>query len=81
MKHVQIFTEGACKGNPGKGGWGALLRMGEIEKELSEAVVALQLAEGRAAESGRSEQAAVVAAEAAVTRRDEAVAALDAALR
>ena len=35
MKHVQIFTDGACKGNPGKGGWGALLRMGEIEKELS----------------------------------------------
>lgn len=35
MKHVQIFTDGACKGNPGKGGWGALLRMGEVEKELS----------------------------------------------
>ncbi|KUR70189.1 ribonuclease H [Novosphingobium fuchskuhlense] len=35
MKHVQIFTDGACKGNPGKGGWGTLLRMGEVEKELS----------------------------------------------
>lgn len=35
MKHVQIFTDGACKGNPGKGGWGALLRMGVAEKELS----------------------------------------------
>jgi ribonuclease HI len=35
MKHVVIFTDGACKDNPGKGGWGALLRMGEIEKELS----------------------------------------------
>ena len=35
MKHVQIFTDGACKGNPGKGGWGALLRMGEAEKDLS----------------------------------------------
>ena len=35
MKHVEIFTDGACKGNPGKGGWGALLRMGEHEKELS----------------------------------------------
>ncbi|WP_333838738.1 ribonuclease HI [Novosphingobium sp.] len=34
MKHVQIFTDGACKGNPGKGGWGALLRIGEHEKEL-----------------------------------------------
>jgi ribonuclease HI len=32
---VHIFTDGACKGNPGPGGWGALLRMGEIEKELS----------------------------------------------
>jgi len=30
-----MFTDGACKGNPGKGGWGALLRMGEAEKELS----------------------------------------------
>ncbi|MDH7637515.1 ribonuclease HI [Sphingomonas oryzagri] len=32
---VQIFTDGACKGNPGPGGWGALLRMGGTEKELS----------------------------------------------
>ena len=35
MKHVEIFTDGACKGNPGPGGWGALLRMGKHEKELS----------------------------------------------
>jgi ribonuclease HI len=35
MKQVEIFTDGACKGNPGPGGWGALLRMGEHEKELS----------------------------------------------
>lgn len=35
MKQVEIFTDGACKGNPGPGGWGALLRMGENEKELS----------------------------------------------
>lgn len=35
MKHVEIFTDGACKGNPGPGGWGALLRMGLHEKELS----------------------------------------------
>lgn len=34
MKDVEIFTDGACKGNPGPGGWGALLRFGEIEKEL-----------------------------------------------
>ncbi len=35
MKQVAIFTDGACKGNPGPGGWGALLRMGNHEKELS----------------------------------------------
>ena len=35
MKKVDIFTDGACKGNPGNGGWGALLRMGHHEKELS----------------------------------------------
>ncbi|MBA4501985.1 ribonuclease HI [Marinobacterium marinum] len=34
MKAVEIFTDGACKGNPGPGGWGALLRYGEQEKEL-----------------------------------------------
>ena len=32
---VDIFTDGACKGNPGPGGWGAVLRFGETEKELS----------------------------------------------
>ena len=32
---VHIFTDGACKGNPGPGGWGALLRIGTTEKELS----------------------------------------------
>ena len=31
---VDIFTDGACRGNPGPGGWGALLRHGENEKEL-----------------------------------------------
>jgi ribonuclease HI len=31
---VEIWTDGACKGNPGPGGWGALLRFGEREKEL-----------------------------------------------
>ena len=34
MKHVDIFTDGACSGNPGPGGWGAVLRYGEKEKEL-----------------------------------------------
>ena len=35
MKHVEIFTDGACKGNPGPGGWGAVLRTGGHEKELA----------------------------------------------
>lgn len=33
--HVTIYTDGACSGNPGPGGWGALLRFGNHEKELS----------------------------------------------
>ncbi len=32
---VDIFTDGACSGNPGPGGWGAILRYGAVEKELS----------------------------------------------
>ena len=35
MKHVEIYTDGACSGNPGAGGWGAVLRYGTAEKELS----------------------------------------------
>lgn len=35
MTHViEIFTDGACKGNPGPGGWGVLLRLGEYQKTL-----------------------------------------------
>jgi ribonuclease HI len=34
-KSVEIFTDGACSGNPGPGGWGAILRYGDVEKELS----------------------------------------------
>ena len=35
MPEVEIFTDGACSGNPGPGGWGAVLRFGAVEKELS----------------------------------------------
>ena len=35
MKHVDIYTDGACRGNPGRGGWGAVLVFRGIEKELS----------------------------------------------
>jgi ribonuclease HI len=35
MPDVEIFTDGACSGNPGPGGWGAILRYGEVERELS----------------------------------------------
>lgn len=31
---VEMYTDGACRGNPGKGGWGALLRYGDVEKTL-----------------------------------------------
>ncbi len=34
MKPIEIYTDGACKGNPGTGGWGALLKADGIEKEL-----------------------------------------------
>ena len=34
MNHVVIYTDGACKGNPGPGGWGVFLRAGGHEKEL-----------------------------------------------
>lgn len=35
MKKVNIYTDGACSGNPGKGGWGAILIYNETEKEIS----------------------------------------------
>src|SRR3546814_20336056 len=35
LTHVEIATDGACKGNPGPGGWGAVIRAGTREKDLS----------------------------------------------
>ena len=34
MKHIDMFTDGACSGNPGPGGWGVLMRYGRHEKEM-----------------------------------------------
>jgi len=34
MKKVELFTDGACRGNPGPGGWGVLMRFGDKEKKL-----------------------------------------------
>ncbi len=34
MTGVHIWTDGACRGNPGPGGWGAILRFGDVEKEI-----------------------------------------------
>ncbi|MCX4188484.1 ribonuclease HI [Methylophaga sp. OBS4] len=60
MDHVEIFTDGACSGNPGPGGWGAILRAKGTEKELS----------GSEANStnNRMELMAVIAALEALTR-------------
>ena len=35
MNRIEMYTDGACKGNPGPGGWGAVLRYGDRERELS----------------------------------------------
>lgn len=35
MKQVKVYTDGACSGNPGPGGWGAILLYGGVEKELA----------------------------------------------
>ena len=38
MKKVTIYTDGACSGNPGPGGWGSILMFGDVKKEISGAV-------------------------------------------
>lgn len=60
MNRVEIFTDGACKGNPGPGGWGALLRKGKTEKELSGGE--------KATTNNRMEMMAVIRALQALTR-------------
>lgn len=37
--HIEIFTDGACRGNPGPGGWGAILRYHKLEKHLNGAEI------------------------------------------
>lgn len=54
MNQVTIYTDGACSGNPGPGGWGAILIAGEHEKELSGGE--------RATTNNRMELSAVIAA-------------------
>jgi ribonuclease HI len=60
VQRVEIFTDGACKGNPGPGGWAALLRLGKHEKELT----------GSEADTtnNRMEMTAVIRALSALTR-------------
>ena len=42
MKKVTIYTDGACSGNPGPGGWGAILQYGEHKRELTGVIAALE---------------------------------------
>ncbi len=63
-KRVDIFTDGACSGNPGPGGWGAILRYGATEKELSGGE--------RATTNNRMEMMAAIAALEALTSAVEA---------
>jgi ribonuclease HI len=60
---TEIFTDGACRGNPGPGGWGAILRYGDIEKQIS----------GSASDTtnNRMELLAAIEALAALTRPSE----------
>ena len=60
MSAIEIFTDGACSGNPGPGGWGAILRTGAHEKELSGGE--------KATTNNRMEMMAVIQGLAALTR-------------
>lgn len=60
MDRVEVFTDGACRGNPGPGGWGALLRFKGVEKELYGAV--------RQTTNNRMEMTAVISALQALKR-------------
>jgi len=64
MSIVEIYTDGACRGNPGPGGWGALLTIDEHEKELSGAEVLTT--------NNRMELTAVIRALEALKRPSEA---------
>lgn len=66
---VRIYTDGACRGNPGPGGWGAILRYGDHEKELYGAE--------RATTNNRMELMAAIRALEALTRPCDAVVTTD----
>jgi ribonuclease HI len=66
---VEVFTDGACKGNPGPGGWGALLRYGAHEKELCGGEVETT--------NNRMELTAVIRALEALTRHSEIILTVD----
>ena len=65
MPILEIYTDGACSGNPGAGGWGAILRYGQTEKELSGAEADTT--------NNRMELTAVIEALKALTRNCEIV--------
>ena len=52
MKEVKIYTDGACSGNPGKGGWAAILVYGNKEKELVGGGAFVRLRLGEKVQSG-----------------------------
>ena len=65
MDKVYVFTDGSCSGNPGPGGWGAILRYGRYEKEMSGGE--------RSTTNNRMELSAVIFALEALTRPCEVI--------